>query len=918
MDAATGLHASPDLSELLPQLGECTGTGICCATAAGSILYLNPALRRLLELETAAAPGELRDLLPAEDRPLLERELLPAALARGAGSGELALQTARGNTLPVWLDMRALRDAGGGLLGLVCTFTDLSRWKQRERDLLDSAAHQRTLVEYIPQRVFFKDVHSRYLAANLHYAADLGIAPEDIVGRDDFDFHPRELAEHYRRADQSVMSHGATEEFDESYVRDGRTYTIHTVKTPVRDAAGQVIGLCGIFWDVSEQRRLEARLRESEATLRAIYDNAQEGIMVASIESGLLTMANPAICRMLGYGEAELLTMAPPQLHPPEVLPRLEEIFARMAAGEFPPVEELPFRRKDGSIVHLDASTTPVVIGGKAGFLGVFRDATEKRLARETLARHSEQLEAQVRERTAALEQQNLRNATILDVAIDGFFVADTNGRLVDVNPAFCRMLGHERAELLERTIADIEAAENPVEVARHVEQVRIQGHDRFETRHRRKDGGTLDVEISVNRVEIAGATQLFAFVRDISERKRSEAMLLASRQEAERANAAKSEFLSSMSHELRTPMNAIIGFAQLLEYDPGLDPNQLDNVHEILKAGRHLLELINEVLDLAKIESGRVELSLEPVELAPVVAECLHLVAPLAERRRIRVAHAAGPDAVARADRTRLKQVILNLLSNAIKYNRDAGSVSLDVFPADRDRLRIEVADSGPGIPPERLAELFQPFNRLGSENSEIEGTGIGLTITRRVVELMGGRVDVASEPGVGSRFWIDLPRAAAPPLRLPAAGNPGAGGTVDAASGAVTVLYIEDNPANLKLVAQMFTLRPRVRLLCAPAPELGIELAMAHRPDLVLLDINLPGMDGYQVLRILRAAPALKHIPVVAVTANAMLRDIERGQAAGFAAYLTKPLMVDQFLRTVDAMLGAPPQRDRQENPP
>jgi PAS domain S-box-containing protein len=791
-------------------------------------------------------------------------------------------------------------------------------------ELLASAAHQRTLIEYIPQRVFFKDSQSRYLVANRHYAADLGIAPEAIVGRDDFDFHPRALAERYRQDDLRVMASGQAEEFDESYVRDGHTWTIHTIKTPVRDADGGIIGVCGIFWDVSEQRRLEVRLRESEATLRTIFENVQEGILIASAATGMLTMANPAICRMLGYSEAELLTMSPPQLHPAEVLPQLAEIFEGMERGRFPPVQELPFRCKDGSHLYLDASTNLISIGGQPSFLGVFRDVTEKRQARETLARYNDQLERQVRERTAALAVQSQRNATILDVALDGFFVADIAGRLTEVNPAFCRMLGYSRAELLRLGIQDIEASEDPVQVAAHIARVWERDHDRFESRHRRKDGGLVDVEISVNRVEIADTVQLLAIVRDISERKRGEAILLASRREAERANAAKSEFLSSMSHELRTPMNAIIGFAQLLEYDPALDSDQLDNVHEILTAGRHLLELINEVLDLAKIESGRIELALESVDVATVIAESLNLVGALAEGRRIGIKRAVFPDAAVHADRTRLKQILINLLSNAIKYNRDGGEVRIDAFPVGSERVRICVADTGPGIPAARLAELFQPFNRLGSENSEIEGTGIGLTITRRVVELMGGSVNVASEPGSGSRFWIDLPVAV-----LPA--KVGAGKTVRAAAPAVPaaaasrsaarapiVLYIEDSPANLKLVAQLFALRPQVQLLTAPAAELGIELAMAHRPDLILLDINLPDMDGYQVLQVFRAAPTLKETPVVAITANAMPADIEHGAAAGFAAYLTKPILVDSFLRTIDAMLGTPPRHASQENKP
>jgi CheY-like chemotaxis protein/anti-sigma regulatory factor (Ser/Thr protein kinase) len=261
------------------------------------------------------------------------------------------------------------------------------------------------------------------------------------------------------------------------------------------------------------------------------------------------------------------------------------------------------------------------------------------------------------------------------------------------------------------------------------------------------------------------------------------------------------------------------------------------------------------------------------------------------------------------RADRTRLKQVLLNLLSNAIKYNREGGSVRLEVLPQNAERLHIRVTDSGPGIPAERLAELFEPFNRLDAENSAIEGTGIGLTITRRIVEMMGGTVEVESEVGVGSTFWIELPLESAP--EFDDAHHPP--GTTTHSVPALRmdeaqhlVLYIEDNPSNLRLVAQILGRRPHIHLITAHTPGLGIELALARQPELILLDINMPDMDGYQVLEILKADAATKSIPVIAVTANAMPRDIERGKAAGFADYLTKPLDVKQFHQVIGRSLG------------
>ncbi|QOL51247.1 ATP-binding protein [Massilia litorea] len=377
---------------------------------------------------------------------------------------------------------------------------------------------------------------------------------------------------------------------------------------------------------------------------------------------------------------------------------------------------------------------------------------------------------------------------------------------------------------------------------------------------------------------------------------------------EAHNANQAKSAFLSSMSHELRTPLNAILGFAQILTSAslPTTDTQKKEFANHILKSGRHLLTLINEILDLAKVESGTITLSMEPVALGEILGECQTMIEPLAAARGIRVLFPQQVNAVLLADRTRLKQVLLNLLSNAIKYNRDAGAVVLDCQQASPGRMRISVQDTGMGLRPDQVDSLFQPFNRLGQEAGAQEGTGIGLVVTRRLVELMNGTIEVTSSPNVGSVFTIELGTTA------PLASQASALAAVEAAPAAggdgvpQLVLYVEDNPANLKLVEEIVRFRPDLRLLAAGDGPGGLALARAHHPDIILMDLNLPGMSGLEVLAQLQREPATRDIPVIALTANAMTRDIERGMAAGFFRYLTKPIDIDKFNEAIDLTLA------------
>jgi len=910
--------------------------------------------------------------------------------------------------------------------------------------LRDSPTSYQALVEHIPQSVFIKNTEGIYLAANRRYAAHFGLQPEDIVGRDDFALHPAEWAEKYRQDDARVAAGGQMQAFDECLVREGRVLTVHTIKTPIFDAAGQVVGICGVFWDVTEQRALEGRLRESEATLRAIYERAQEGILVEQIDTGRFLMANPASCRMLGYSESELLRLRPADVHPPDQQERLARMRRRHELGDFGLQQELPFLRKNGEIFYADVGPMAVTVLGRPCYLSVLRDVTEKRRALEQLARSEallaeaqalahlgnwnvdlrsgqsswsdeefrlfgfapgsvqpsaalfkqllhpqdyERVEAAIaralqpgappyraefrvlrpdgermleevgkvkfdaagralrmfgttwdvteRHRAAqALAESEQRFRMQIELAPEAILMFDVDAeRYVEANENALRLFGLTREQLMCRSPAELSPPLQPdgrssAAAARGwMLQALDGGQPVFEWTHRHASGVDLPCEIRLVRMPASGQRLVRGSITDISARKQAEqrlrqlneeleqrvqqrtAELLRAKQEAERANAAKSEFLSRMSHELRTPLNAILGFGQLMEMR-AREPAEQDFLREILKAGEHLLTLINEVLDLARIESGKFSAVREAVALAPLLADCLSLLRPQASARGIVLQLAAdgpGPDAQVWADPVRLKQVLLNLLSNAIKYNRREGQVLLSCRSVeDRlgPRLRLTVADTGPGLTAAQCARLFVPFERLEADRDAIEGTGIGLAIAKRLVELMEGRIGVDSRPGEGSAFWFELPLAsgaAAPALPQPAADGPA---PAPEAAPRRPLLCIEDNPANLHLIESVLALRPAHPLLRALHPGQGLDLARAHRPALVLLDVNLPEMDGYEVLKRLRADPATRAIPVVAISANAKPEDLARGHAAGFADYLTKPLDVARLLALVDAL--------------
>ena len=528
---------------------------------------------------------------------------------------------------------------------------------------------------------------------------------------------------------------------------------------------------------------------------------------------------------------------------------------------------------------------------------------------------------AEYNRKTSALQNAILTSATFSIIA------TDEKGIIQLFNLGAERMLGYASDEVVNRiSPSDIH---DPREVAARARELSLElgvpiapgfealaykaSHgieDSYALTYIRKDGSRFPALVSVTALRDVGGGIIGYLligadnsVRTQVEAERNEAMAA-----AENANRAKSDFLSGMSHELRTPLNAILGFAQLMATgSPPPTPVQQRDLDQILKAGWYLLELINEVLDLALIESGKVTLSHEPVSLAEVMLECRAMIEPQAQRRGLSMTFPTFEiPCFVKADRTRVKQVLINLLFNAVKYNTPGGTVAVECTPCAEASIRIGVRDTGPGLAPAQLAQLFQPFNRLGRESGTEEGTGIGLVVTKRLVGLMGGVIGVESTVGVGSVFWIELSLTSAPELAALEAARAGQM-LPQAQEGAPlrTLLYIEDNPANLELVEQLVARRADLRMLSATDGQQGIDIARHFLPEVILMDINLPGLSGIEAMQILRADPATAHIPIIALSANAVPRDIEQGLEAGFFSYLTKPIKVDRFMDTLNVAL-------------
>ena len=850
------------------------------------------------------------DLIHPDDRPAVDAAFAQSLGSQQAYAIEHRLLMPDGRVKWVEEQGQSVYDASGRPRRSVGTVQDVTERHRRDADL----RRFRHMVDRASQEVWLSDAAARIRYVNEAAAASLGYMPDELMrlSLGDIDAAgPASVAEQIRRIGAQAAATGMPMPFEVVHrARDGRL-----VPKEVRPTLFELDGesfRCSFAQDISERLQARATLAAAEAQLRATLD-AFPGWVACVDDEMRYGYVNEALCRQLKRPRDQILGHSVEELRGAAVAAELRGVVRRLQAGERIQMERR-YPDVDGVEriywVHYSAAND-LSAPDRQLFYAFGTDVTESSLAL-------------------------LRLNTIVERTGIGLWEWNAQTGALQVNPQLPLLVGHEAGEVPADLPGWLRTHVHPQDRAARKAQMqsvlagRAQAFQcEFRGRHRSgqwvwllergrvvsftADGrplmliGTLQ-DITALKANEQALQHLNEELEDRVERRTRELAL--AKADAERASAAKTEFLSRMSHELRTPLNAILGFGQLLELAP-LPAEDGRHVKEIVRAGRHLLDLINEVLDLATVESGRMALTLQRVELHALVDECMALMQPAARQAELHLESRIQPDCRAVVgDRGRLKQVLLNLLSNAVKYNRRGGQVIVDCNcrPDADGPCEIRVTDTGHGLAPDQIDRLFQPFERLDAARGVIPGTGIGLSVSKRLVELMGGEIGVRSEPGQGSSFWLRMPADAGADVPEPAADAARAVPWPEVARAAAAtgkVLYIEDNPANQRLMQHILSRRRDVDLVCSADPSAAVALARQQQPALVLLDIQLPGLDGYEVLASLRAAGVA--VPAVAVSANAMPADVARGLAAGFAAYLTKPLDVQRVLAVLDAYLPA-----------
>jgi PAS domain S-box-containing protein len=817
-----------------------------------------------------------------------------------------------------------------GILEDISARTSTDEALKESQDSLKKLLHA---VEQSPVVTFITNLSGVIEYINPKAVELSGYTREELVGNTPRIFKSgKQSADFYKNLWKSISSGEEWKGELQNRKKNGEIYWVLESISPVRDYSGNITHYIAVQEDITERKLAEEILNDSENLYRSVLQASAEGILIVDAESLQITFANPIQCEMLGYTQAELVSMTIIEIHPKESLSETLMEFQSMLQGEKAFVSNIQCLKKNGTTFFADIHSSFLFQNGRKCILGFFKDTTERTKGEEHLKKLSQ-----------AVEQSSVLT-----------FITDLSGAIEYVNPKTSELTGYSKKELIGQTPRIFKSGAQSDEAYELIWETIISGKQwKGELQNKKKNGEFYWAMASISPVfDNAGNISNYLGIqeditdrkrdeieirslnenledkirrrtselqkanenlhREIEERKLMEIELTKAKNEAVEANQAKSEFLSRMSHELRTPMNSILGFAQLMEM--GDLPNMYKKgVNHILNSGKHLLELINEVLDISRIESGRLSLSLEPVRIGPAIMEVLDAIQPQADKRNLILSLIDSPVNLffVKCDNQRIRQVLLNLLNNAIKYNRTGGAVVISTElrtteESDFPFVRIAIKDNGLGITPEDIAKLFNPFERIGAEKTDTEGTGLGLTVVKKLMEAMGGNFGVESIPGEGSTFWIEMQLADSQIKEyeqsnlelLPIDPNPKYAGKI---------LYIEDNVSNAELVEEIIeNHRPTIHLIAYKFGKQAVQLAIDYSPDLILLDLDLPDIHGSEVLSNLLANEETKDIPVVIVSANAMPKQIEYLLASGAKEYLTKPIEVKGLLGVIDSWIG------------
>ncbi len=905
------------------------GDAVLATDVDTRVTHLNRVAEQLTgwtQAQAAGLPvGEIFRIINQETRQPVSVPVIET-LSRGTRQGlanHTILIARDGSECAIAESCAPIRDRNGQVIGAVLVFRDVTAEYAIQQALRDSAALLQSVLNSVADGIITLRASGGIIEkANPAAERMFGYVSGEVIGKSvghlipELDRDPGNGSIDYYSASDQERSIGQGREVT-GRRKDGSNFSMEIVVSEM--FLGGERFFTGILRDITTRKLSEEALFRAGALQRAIFNSANFS-SIATDASGVIQIFNVGAERMLGYAADEVMNRITPAeiSDPQEVIARAKALSVEFSTPILPGFEALAFKASRGiediyelTYVRKDGSRLPAAVSVTAlrdpqnaiiGYLLIGTDNTARK-----------HVEAERQKLDQRLRDQQFYTRSLVESNIDALMTTDQFGIITDVNRQMETLTGCTRDELIgapfKNYFTDAERAEAGIKQVMNENKL-----TNYELTARARDGR--ETVVSYNATTFYDRNRalqgVFAAARDITERKlmdqalqNTNLALETAKSVAEKANLAKSEFLSSMSHELRTPLSAILGFAQLIESGtPQLTPTQKRGIDQILRAGWYLLDLINEILDLALIESGKLSLSLEPVSLTTVMHECEAITETLAEKRGVRISFPTfDKEVFIQADRIRLKQSLINLLSNAIKYNKANGTVGVSFVEKEPGRIRICVEDTGEGLSPEQLERLFQPFNRLGQESTAEEGTGIGLVVCKRLIELMGGVIGVESTVGRGSVFWIEL--------KLTGEQHFGIGSDeistlarrlVSDGVQVQTLLYVEDNPANLMLVEDLIARRSDIRLLSARDGRAGIDIALVAQPDVILMDINLPDISGITVLKILATDPATAHIPVVALSANAIPRDIEKGLEAGFFRYLTKPIMVNQLMDTLD----------------